>query len=76
MAQKIIKIGTSVGVTIPKDILERAKIHVGDNVTLESNGTFIKIVPVKPLQHASETAQWATAYVTKHIRAFKELADK
>ena len=76
MAQKIIKIGTSVGVTIPKDVLERAKIHIGDNDTLESNGVSIKIVPVNPSQHASETAEWATAYVAKHIKAFKELADK
>jgi putative addiction module antidote len=76
MAQKIIKIGSSVGITLPKDLLERAGLAVGDNIEVESqkDGT-IKVVPVS-VSAGSETAQWATRFVQKHIKAFKELADK
>jgi putative addiction module antidote len=75
MAQKIIKIGTSLGITLSKDLLERTGLTVGDSVDIETqkDGT-LKIVPVSTT--ASETAQWATRFVQKHIKAFKELADK
>ncbi len=37
MAQKIIRIGSSVGVTIPKDILEQLGMRVGDIVRMDAS---------------------------------------
>lgn len=78
MAQKIIKIGSSIGVTIPKDVLEEAQLRVGDMVTLEKTPAHaeIRILPAKKSVRASKTAEWATEFVQRHIAAFKELADK
>lgn len=78
MAQKIIRIGSSVGVTIPKDMLQRSGVAVGDAVSVEFDDTdsSLRIVPFSSSVKASDTATWATAFVQKHLAAFKELADK
>ncbi len=76
MAQKIIRIGSSVGVTIPKEILKATHLEVGDQVVLGYDDRGIHIEPQKNTTKASETAEWATEFVQKHIEAFKELADK
>lgn len=77
MAQKVIKIGSSTGVVIPKSILEKAQLSAGSfvDVALGKEGS-LTITPVKKATPSSETAQWATQFVQEHIEAFKELADK
>jgi antitoxin component of MazEF toxin-antitoxin module len=78
MAQKIITIGSSVGVTIPKEILQRSGVGLGDSVSVEfeESTAGIRILPLSRKTKASDTATWATNFVQKHIAAFKELADK
>lgn len=78
MAQKVIKIGSSIGMTIPTDVARVAGFRVGDH---------IRIVRTKPghIEFArvdggktsdTEVIEWAKEFVSKHLAAFKELADK
>jgi putative addiction module antidote len=78
MAQKIIRIGSSVGVTIPKDILDRSGVALGDavSVSFDETNASVRISPIAEKSKASSTATWATDFVQKHLAAFKELADK
>ena len=34
MAQKVLKVGSSAGITIPKDILKELGVRIGDSITL------------------------------------------
>lgn len=50
MAQKIIKIGSSLGVTLPKRLLKKLNLKQSDEVELEYNNRHqsIEITAVKP----------------------------
>lgn len=49
MAQKIIKIGSSMGVTIPKRLLDKLNLGLSDEVDLEFNPRHqsIEVIPAK-----------------------------
>ncbi|KKT77748.1 MAG: hypothetical protein UW74_C0034G0003 [Candidatus Giovannonibacteria bacterium GW2011_GWC2_44_8] len=47
MTQKVIKIGTSAAVVIPKEMLKDLQIKVGDSVALEVNKD--RTVKIKPM---------------------------
>jgi len=56
--RRIIRIGErSVGVTIPKEWLDRLNIDVGDNVKVSTYGRSIVITPIKEVTTAEEVAE-------------------
>ena len=68
MTQKIIQIGSSAGVTIPKKQLEELGLHVGDEVK-------ITIDPVKQPKQAQLMQQYE-AFVDQYGETLKNLADR
>ena len=67
MTQKVIKIGSSAGVTIPKKVLEKLSIKIGDEVD----------VSVKPTQKVrKEVLDWTNRFIEQYHSALKALADK
>ncbi|MEK7628793.1 MAG: hypothetical protein AAB421_05280 [Patescibacteria group bacterium] len=76
MAQKVIRIGSSIGVTIPKDVAQTAGLSVGDliriNKATHGRVEFTKIDAKG--DGDAEVLVWANQFVSKHIEAFKELA--
>ena len=46
MAKQLIRIGNSVGLTLPTDEVKRLKLKAGDEVEVYSDGQSLKIVPV------------------------------
>lgn len=69
MVQKVIKIGSSAGVTIPKKQLQELGIAIGDNVELS-------IKPLKSKMQDSEILKAARSILNEHERDFKNLANR
>ena len=50
MAKQLIKIGSSVGLTIPFAEVERLKLKPGDKVEIYSDGQSLRVVPVRKIK--------------------------
>lgn len=68
MTQKVIKIGTSAGVTIPKRQLEDLGISIGDKIN-------IAIIPVKENKHSKLMSEYEK-FVKQYGQTLKNLADR
>ncbi len=79
MAQKIIKIGSSVGITLPQQALEALGVKAGDSINIEVNKDSQNIV-VTPLVlrdgDDAEFLRWSKNFVEKYGDALRDLADK
>lgn len=76
--QKIIKVGNSVAITLPKSFLEQNKIKVGDHVHLESALDTI-MISTKSKNLAGITPEFVKSvdnFISKYRRALVELANK
>lgn len=69
MVQKVIKIGSSAGVTIPKKQLKELGIAIGDNIEMS-------IKPVKNQRHDMEILQAARNILREHKKEFQNLANR
>lgn len=80
MAQKIIKIGSSQGITLPKDILKSANIGTGDFVNVETkntkDGTKIILIPDRSLTPNPELSSWTKRFIKTHRKSLEALAKK
>lgn len=57
MEGKIRKIGNSLGVILPKQLIEELHLKTGDKITIERKGSNLELRPVDP-----EFEEWADAY--------------
>lgn len=72
METKIRKIGNSLGVTLPKQLIDELHLKRGDKLTIEKKGTTIELKSIDP-----EFEAWAEAYHqanTDYKEVLKELA--
>lgn len=69
MVQKVIKIGTSAGVTIPKKQLQELGINVGDEVKLT-------IEPVSSHDKQAKLMQEYQKFVKSYGQTLKNLAER
>jgi antitoxin component of MazEF toxin-antitoxin module len=79
MAQKIIKIGSSIGITIPKELLREIGLKAGQTVKVRAEGSerlVVEKLERPSLDQTRETIGWATDYVEKYRKDFEALADK
>ena len=79
MAQKIITVGSSIGVVFPKPMAEEFGFAVGQAVEVRPDGpgrVVVERVKNNKNPPIAETVQWATAYIEKHRKDFESLADK
>lgn len=76
MAQKILKVGSSAAVTIPKRSLDELGLKVGDQVSLEIDKEN-KAVTIKPaLAVSRELIEWIDKFISRYRRALEALAKK
>ena len=81
MLQKIIQVGNSLAVTIPKDFAQKARFRRGDEVAVEAD-VASKTFLVKPKQFVDKTSltpeffEWLDEISTKYRKAIVELAQK
>lgn len=57
MEAKIRKVGNSLGVILPKQVIEELHLKKGDKLTIESNNGDLHLKPV-----SSDFEDWAEAY--------------
>ena len=81
MLQKIIRIGNSPGVTIPKDFMQGVNINVGDQMLVETDIDTISFT-IKPkkakkaMPISKEFVSWTKKYIKKYRPMLEELAKK
>ena len=72
MVQKIIRVGNSVAVTIPKKTMEEKNLNVGDSVNIEiDSAKNPKKTTITP-----EFKKWVDKYIEDNRPALEELANK
>ena len=78
MKQKVIKIGSSIGVVLPKPIAMELGFKAGQEVSLTSdaNGVFIKRDTVKQTETNRKLVAWAEDAVERYRPALEALKDK
>ena len=72
METKIRKIGNSLEVTLPKQLIDELHLKSGDKLTIVKNGSNLELKPIDP-----EFEEWAEAYReanTDYKDVLKELA--
>lgn len=67
MIQKVIRVGNSVAVTIPKKVLEEKSIKVGDNVNISIDPVFVADQDIHDLTQK---------LIKQYNSALKQLASK
>lgn len=79
--QKVIKVGNSAAVTIPKSFMQEAGINIGDQILMETDIDSIsftmkpeKVQKVMPI--SKEFASWTKRYIKKYRPMLEELAKK
>lgn len=81
MEQKIIKIGSSIGVVIPKFLAEEKGLKAGHKITLktDAHSNWIRIEPSiaqeKPVIEV-DILSWTNSFIDKNRELLKRLADK
>ncbi len=63
MAKQIIKIGNSLGLTLPSSEIGRLKLKPGDKVEIYSDGHSLRIVPIKRIKPIKLGGLWADAHI-------------
>lgn len=81
MPRKIVQTGSSLAVTLPKDIVDRLGLKKGDEVEVSAhplNGTIVVRPPVKYFDDGKVTKRFkaaADAAVRRYDSAFRKLAE-
>ncbi|MEK7637676.1 MAG: AbrB/MazE/SpoVT family DNA-binding domain-containing protein [Patescibacteria group bacterium] len=78
MSQKVLQVGTSAAITIPKDFLTALQLKVGDQVTVkrdEKRGGII-VLPVRKVKDEKEFVVWTKEFLSEYGPALKALAKK
>ena len=77
MTQKVLKVGTSAAVTIPKQSLVELGLKIGDSVNVVVNRQRRQFV-VEPLvqQMDEETVKWARDFIKRYRPALEALSKK
>lgn len=78
MPQKVLQIGSSAGITIPRETLKTLGLKIGDQVSVEIDPKRGGVV-VLPLRHGKDEKEftaWAVEFVDQYGPALKALAKK
>lgn len=76
MTQKVLKVGSSAAVTIPKKSLKELGLKIGDEVrvAVDAKEKTVIIEPAKRI--GKETLSWTDSFIKRYRPALKSLADK
>ena len=77
MTQKVLRVGTSAAVTIPKSILADLRLSVGDQVRVEvDNKRQTLLVTPADQVHDQELLDWTKKFTTHYQSALEALSKK
>ena len=76
MIQKVLKVGDSAAVIIPKKSLEELHLKIGDRISIEISKKN-RVVTIKPLTVVDkELADWTKEFIERYRPALEALAKK
>lgn len=79
MTQKVLKVGSSAAVTIPKKSLEELGLRIGDKIIVEIDKKH-RVVSIKPINKAKiadqEILNWTKKFIERYRPALEALAKK
>lgn len=79
MTQKVLKVGSSAAVTIPKKSLDELGLKIGDRVSVQINRKKLTVLiePVKKTEKAdAELLKWTQKFIKRYRPALEALAKK
>ena len=79
MTQKLLQIGSSAGVTIPKKSLKDLGLKIGDEVSVEIDRVqkTVSVKPIQKLSHEDEKiARLTLRFITRYRKDLEALAKK
>lgn len=79
MAQKILKIGSSAGITLSPDTLESVKLRVSDTVEVVTHPAS-RTITIRPQRTKvgvnPDVISWTNVFIDKNRKLLERLADK
>ncbi|MCR4325276.1 MAG: AbrB/MazE/SpoVT family DNA-binding domain-containing protein [Patescibacteria group bacterium] len=76
MIQKVLKVGTSAAVTIPKKSLKELGLKIGDSVAVTVNVAHKRLTVEPSVAVDRELVTWTDSFIKKYKPALKALASK
>ncbi len=76
MTQKVLKVGTSAAVTIPKKSLEELGLKIGDRVALSIDKKERRVIIEPSVVVDRELVTWTKQFIEKYRPALEALARK
>lgn len=78
MIQKVLKVGSSAAVTIPKKSLEELGVKIGDSVSVSVHNKKVTIEArtISPNVVDTDTVAWAKSFIEAYRPALEALKDK
>ena len=76
MTQKVLKVGSSAAVTIPKRSLLELGLKIGDEVAVEIDRENKTVIIEPSVKIDREFLRWTDRFIKKYKPALKELARK
>ena len=76
MTQKVLKVGSSAAVTIPKDSLKVLGLKIGDNVTVEIDKKEKSFLIKRAIKIETELIDWTDDFIKKYRPALEALSKK
>lgn len=79
MTQKVLRVGSSAAVTIPKDILQELGVRIGDSIALHFNKAKKAVMielPEKNTQEDQKIARLTLNFIKRYRKDLEALARK
>ena len=76
MTRKIIKIGSSKGITIPEETMKKLNLQRGEKVevTFNEKNRVIEVKPVKKESEDQQLLKWTKEFIEEYRDALEKLA--
>ena len=78
MTQKLLRVGSSAAVTIPKKSLKELGLKIGDEVqvSVHPKERKVTILPARRIDIDKEILEWTRRFIKRYRPALKALANK
>ncbi|MEK7094443.1 MAG: AbrB/MazE/SpoVT family DNA-binding domain-containing protein [Patescibacteria group bacterium] len=77
MTQKVLKVGSSAAVTIPKESLKKLRLKIGDQLDVETRQDMMIVRPAKKGSvRDEEVIAWTKKFIEEYRPALEVLAKK
>lgn len=76
MTQKVLKVGSSAAVTIPKRVLQELALKTGDRVTVTFDKERKQLSVAPAVKINDELLEWTRSFIEQYRPALEELAKK